>query len=246
MRFSSIFLVCLILSCAPENNTLKIACAANIQSAVDSIAEVYKMHTGQDYEVIAGASGTIATQIENGAPYNMFISADKKYSDRLWELKLADQPEQLVDGSLVMVVLVELDSFVPIESVLNDEKVHKIGIADTEVAPFGKATKKFLIELGLWDAIQEKLVYAESVSQLNNYIKSETVDVAFTSNSFVVESDDRFECFTVGSVLAPGVRHYVSGVYENKSCPPQAKRFVNFMQSDTSSKILEYFGYTVD
>lgn len=245
MRFLYVVLFFSFFSCTSSDDVLNIACASNMEPVIDSIAEIYSKETGIECEVISGASGTLSTQIEAGSNFEVFISADEQFPERIHQLGLSGKPRKFVKGDLIMVILIDNDSNLSIEWLLNLPDVRKIGIADPEVSPFGKETKDFLTDLHQWDRLQDKFVYGESIEQVNAYINAEAVDVAFTSKSFKIQSGLKDKCKEIGGYPRPQVVHHVVALHQNGAPTERSQNFINFLYSQSSSKILQYFGYSL-
>lgn len=241
MRFSYFFLI-LLFSCASQKKeSLTIACAANMEAGIDSIARSFSEKEGVEVEVVSGASGILATQIRSGAPFDLFISADRSFTDELNKEGFTSSSEEYLTSEMVCINLTMANDSSISNLLLNDE-VSKIGIADPEVAPFGKAAKKYLEAMSLWEQVEPKLVYAESVSQLNMYIESSTVDVAFTSKSFLAQKEFGYNYIFIEHPTAE-VYQYLVEVYHGKDRHPRVKEFHDYLYSEEALSILHYFGY---
>jgi molybdate transport system substrate-binding protein len=238
-----ISIIVLVCSCQGENDeNLRVACAANLELGMDSIIEVFEENNSIDCELIVGASGILSSQIETGAPFDIFISADKSYPQNLYDKKLTSKPVHLKSSKMVMVNLTNLN-YTEIDSFLIDQRVSKIGMADPEVAPFGRAAKEFLEKNSLWNQVKNKIVYAESVAQLNHFISSKAVDVAFSSEAFISQSETKYDFYKLSKTDYTPIEQYYVQVMRTGRVSYSSGVFAEFLQSDTSSKILEYFGY---
>lgn len=233
----------LFISCAaPKQESLTIACAANLENGIDSLAKAFTDKEGIDVEVVAGASGILATQIRSGAPYDLYISADKSFTDELNEQGFASSSELFLSSQLVCVNHTNYKGN-SIEDLILNEETKKIGIADPEVAPFGKAAKNYLVETGVWDKIESKVVYAESVSHLNWYTESYSVDVAFTSLSFIEQKEFAYNFIEIGDHSGAAVNQYLVRIVRDGQPEKELKKLHEFLYSEEANQILAYFGY---
>jgi molybdate transport system substrate-binding protein len=239
-RFSWIFI--LFTACAaPKDDNLTIACAANVEAGIDSVARYFSETEGIEVDVISGASGTLATQIREGAPYDIFISAEKKYTDDLNKEGLTSSSENYLTSVMVCVNHTDyVGSSIP--DLLKSEQVKKIGIADPEVAPFGKAAKGYLKDIQLWDEIESKVVFAENISQLNMYIETKEVDAAFTTISYLAQREFSYAFIELDNHPESIIQQSMVEVVQDKP-HPEVKKLHDFLYSEQASEILAYFGY---
>jgi molybdate transport system substrate-binding protein len=145
---------------------LIVAAAANIASIKDQLASAFlEKSPGFGVDFVFGASGTLSTQIRNGAPYRIFMSADVDSPRKLYADGFADgAPRIYARGKLILLSVKPMDFSKGLEA-LRDPAVVQIAIANPEIAPYGLAAKESLVKAGLWDEIQPKLVTAQSIAQ---------------------------------------------------------------------------------
>lgn len=238
------------LSCVTEpsanNQSVAVACAANMQEAMDSIAINFENKTGIHCEITAGSSGMLAAQIENGAPYDLFISADMAYPQALYENGQGDKPFNFARGRLVFLVKKEA-LYKGIEEALRSTNLVRIGMADSRFAPYGLAAEQYLKKIGLKDSLQERLIIGESVGQINHYLATGTVDAAFTSYSFRIGQEEKFTFFEVDSTFFDAINQGAlvlnHGKNQNLTATDTLK---NYLGSEECKAVLLYFGYLVD
>ena len=175
-----LLLLCHTTFAFPQGENLKIAVASNLLAPLEQVKALYEEEFQSTITLIVASSGKLTAQIVNGAPYDLFISADMKYPEKVYAADLAQQkPEILVLGTLYFWA-----SCSEIESI--EQQVHRsktIAIAQPDLAPYGAETRRWLQKQKLWETVKDKLVYGENVSQVNQYVATKTVEAAFTSNS---------------------------------------------------------------
>lgn len=183
-----------------EKPDFLIAAAADLRFAMDEIAAQFqKAHPEVNVKTSYGSSGQFTQQIENGAPFDIFCSADAAYPRKLAAEGLALPGSEFV-YALGSIVVWAPDSS-PIQltgaQALRDPSVRHIAIANPEFAPYGKAAQAALRSLGLYDEVKNKLVYGENVSQALQYVKTGAADIGIVSQSlakggrsWVVPPDD--------------------------------------------------------
>lgn len=167
---------------------LTVAAAADLKFALDKIVtDFQKTHTNDMIKVTYGASGNLASQIENGAPFDLFFSADVQFPKRLIEMKLAGDSELFPYAIGHVVLWVRNESSLDVqkrgvESLL-DPSVRKIAIANPQHAPYGRAAEAALKSLGVYDKIADKLVLGENVSQTAQFVQSGAADAGLIALS---------------------------------------------------------------
>lgn len=170
---------------------LRVAVAANLQYVIKDLQADFKKRTGIETEIIVGSSGKISTQIKNGAPYDVFLSADNTFPQQLFDAGLTlQQPAVYARGSLVICSRSDVD-IKNWQKLISKGVTGKICIANPALAPYGVAARQALTHLDLWAAIQDKLVRGESIAQVNTYLMQGFVTLAFTNESFLFENNNR-------------------------------------------------------
>ena len=170
---------------------IAVAAAADLKFALDEIvADFQKAHTNDTIKVTYGASGNLSSQIENGAPFDVFLSADVQLPKRLIEKKLAveDSLFPYAIGHVVLWVRNEspLDVSKRGSEALLDPSVRKIAIANPQHAPYGRAAEAALKSLGIYDKIADKLVFGENVSQTAQFVQSGAADAGLIALSLAI------------------------------------------------------------
>src|SRR5438477_1224803 len=190
--FCSLVAVCLlgtaIASAAQKNKSsppLVVAAAADLSTVLQQISEAYEKKTGITVKLSFGASGALTQQIENGAPFDLFFSADMDYPKHLIADGQADAPS-LYQYSLGQLVLwVPASSPLDVErqgmAVLLDSSVKKIAIANPEHAPYGRAAVAALKHAGLYDRLSDRFVMGENVSQAAQFAESGNAQAGFVA-----------------------------------------------------------------
>lgn len=163
---------------APAAEAPAVAAAADLQFALPDIAAQFTHETGRKLRLVFGSSGNFRRQIEDGAPFELFLSADQSYVDALArEGHSADAGVVYAVGRLALIVPrgspVAVDPQLRgVARALADGTLHKFAIANPEHAPYGRAARQALIRAGLWQAIEPKLVLGENISQTAQFAVS--------------------------------------------------------------------------
>ena len=233
-----------------------VAVSANAQYVVNDLIQQFAKETGAHITSVIGSSGTLTAQIKNGAPFDLFLSADTAYPGVLWRDGYAvDSPRVYGFGTLVMWTSNGRDLSLGMES-LRGAKVKTIAIANPQNAPYGAAAVEALEKSLLWETVKSKIVYGESISQVNQYVDIRAVDVGFTSASVVLSEQLKGKgtwkeverslyspipqaAILLNSELMDSVG---SGLVDKKKI---AKQFYDFLFSVKAKEIFQRFGYSV-
>lgn len=185
---------------------------------------------------VFGASGMLSRQIEQGAPYDVYLSANEKFVAELASSGriLADTVRVYASGRLGL--WAKNRSFTGLDQ-LRDKSLRHIAIANPAVAPYGAAAKQVLENQGLWKELQPRIVYGENVRQALQYAQSGNADAVITAWSLV---------FDRGALLLPDTLHspirQSGGVVASSKRLHEARAFMNFLAGDQARAILEAHG----
>ncbi len=173
----------LVVSLSLFAGQINIAVAANVSYAIgDLINEFNKTNPHTKVLVTLGSSGKLTAQIKNGAPYNLFMAANMKYPEALYNENIAiTKPIIYAQGGLAILSSKKLDFSKGINIVV-DKTVKKIAIANPKTAPYGKAAVEAMKNAKIYDEVVKKYVYAESISQTVTYTITAT-DIGFIAKS---------------------------------------------------------------
>ncbi len=162
--------------------------ASSLEPSLRAFAASFEEDTGARVTLLPGASGTIARQIEEGAPIDVFASADPAYTERLAAAGFVEpgSVRSFGEGRLVVVATFSVrgrgDWTAPLRSM---EKVRYIAIANPQTAPYGAAAVEALRSAALWEALERKVVYGESVAQALQLVRTGNADVGLVAASLV-------------------------------------------------------------
>jgi molybdate transport system substrate-binding protein len=247
-RFRFLAFAAVLWSGADCNAQITAAVAANVQFAMEDIKAAFKKGTGIEVKTVYGASGKLATQIRNGAPFDLFVSADMDFPDslRAWG-HAPEKPRPYAYGKLVMWTLKDLDLGKGL-AMLADSAIGRIALADPKRAPYGRESLKALQRSGLADALRPKLVYGENISQVSQYILTGNADIGFNAKSIVLAPETRGKGHwkEVDSALYdPIAQGAVVCRYGVENNPDLSSRFYAFLYSARAREILARYGYVL-
>jgi molybdate transport system substrate-binding protein len=186
--FPAIPLATVLMLTAPgavlaQQRSLAVAVAANLKPAFEEIATRFQQrHPGVEVRATFGASGTFFAQISNGAPFDLFLSADVEYPAKVVERGLSDG-EAFTYAYGKLVVWVPKGSKLDLDgeglAALSDPAVQRIAIANPEIAPYGRAARAALERAGLYEGLKDRIVMGQNVSQTAQFVQSGNAQAGF-------------------------------------------------------------------
>ncbi|QHS54852.1 molybdate ABC transporter substrate-binding protein [Mucilaginibacter sp. 14171R-50] len=196
--FTKTFSIFFIITCffdTADAQTIKVAIAANLQPVIKALKNDFKLRTKIDLEVISGSSGNLSAQIRNGAPYDVFLSADSNFPQTLRRDGLAAKaPAVYAQGVLIICSAQNLD-LTNWNNLLMTNTIKKIAVGNPAIAPYGKAAQQALTKAGVYSKVNGKMVFGESISQVNTYITTGAVQVGFTTLSLIKDAANKQQLF---------------------------------------------------
>lgn len=229
--------------------SLRIAAASDLQFALADLAVQYEKQSGEKLAITYGSSGNFFAQIQNGAPFDLFFSADIAYPQKLIDAGFADSDSRYTYafGRIVL--------WLPPESPLNpaqlqwntllDARIQKIAIANPDHAPYGRAAVAALQKAGFYEQLKSKLVYGENISQAAQFVQSGGAQAGILAMSLIfapaMKSGKTWE---IPRELHPLLEQAVVLL---KSSPnkPAARAFLAFLQAESARATLARYGFTL-
>ena len=248
---SRIILTLLLLamtSCkSGKEDNLMIATAANMQFVMQELTKSFTQDTGVKCEIIISSSGKLTAQIKEGAPYDIFVSANMKYPNKLYELGLTvNEPRIYAFGKLVIWTMnTQLD---PDFKSFDKKYIKHIAMANPKTAPYGKAALEVLKNKGIYNKLENKFVFGESIAQTNQFIISYAAEIGFTAKSIVLSKNIKGKGVwkEVDSSLYTPIAQGIVLIKNRKINLAKSKQFQDFLISEKGKEILNKFGYTVN
>lgn len=230
-----------------DAGSLTIATAANMQFAMRELADSFTADTGIPCNLTLGSSGKLTAQIREGAPFDLFVSADMKYPETLFRAGLgARSPKVYAYGSLVVWTMNDTIE-TSLESLALDGVQH-VAIANPETAPYGKAAREALEHYGLYEAVLPKLVYGESIAQTNQFVLSGAAEAGITALAAV--RSPQMQGVGHWKAIDPGSHAPIAQGALLLKAPPEkeaaAQAFYEYLSSAKAAEVLIKYGYTLD
>ncbi len=249
MKTACVALLLLMLVPVGSSEEILVAAAADLNQMLPIIAERFEHETGNRVKLSFGSSGNFFAQIQNGAPFDLFFSADIDFPKRLESAGFAE-PGSLYEYAAGKIVL-----WAPVGSSLDVSKglavllgpqVRKVAIANPEHAPYGKAAIAALQNDQLLDRVKDKLVLGENISQTFELVHSGNADVGIVALSLVlspkVKGTGKF--FLIAPASYPPIRQGVA-VMKSSQHKAAAKEFLEFLKRPATVALMEQYGFDV-
>lgn len=237
-------------SCKTGNDhkeDLTIATAANMQFAMKELLKQFSLESQVTCHLIISSSGKLTAQIREGAPYDIFVSADMKYPTELFRAGIADSlPKTYATGKLVLWTMD--DSIKPVLASLTGSSISHIALANPKTAPYGVAAMQTLNHANILALVKDKLVYGESIAQTNQFITTRSAEIGFTAKSVVLSPAMKGKGYwsEIDPELYNPVAQGVVIIKHHNRINQDARKFYDFLFSSKAKKILENFGYSVN
>ncbi|HEY9117203.1 MAG TPA: molybdate ABC transporter substrate-binding protein [Roseivirga sp.] len=244
MKKTYFLLILILFGCTKQESSLTIAAAANMQFAMEALAEAYAEESGTKIEVILGSSGKLTAQIQQGAPYDLFFSADLKYPNALLESGNTNEDPVIYAQGILVLWSMKYNMPVALEQISSNEVKH-IALANPKTAPYGIAAEEVLKNMGLYAELEERLVFGESISQVNQFVTSEAAEMGFTAQSVVVSPSmlEQGNWIDIPDSLYSPIQQAAVILKNDRGQGKEAKAFVDFVLSEKGQVILNKFGY---
>lgn len=247
LRLPVILALGLLAATAARGQEVRVAAAADLKFAMTNLADQFEKESRTKVSVTYGSSGSFFSQIQNGAPFDLFFSADVEYAKRL----LADGFAE--PGTLYTYAVGRIVIWMPRETKVNltkqgwkallDASVQKIAIANPEHAPYGRSAVAALQKAGIYGQVKSKLVYGENVSQAAQFVQSGNAQAGIIAQSLAVSPGmNDGKSWTIPAETYPPIEQatvLLNGA-KNKNA---ARAFLEFVKSAAGREILLKFGF---
>lgn len=240
--------VCFMLLALPAYaEKITVAAAADLKFAMDEIVTVFKKNNpGKELEVIYGSSGKFQTQIQQGAPYDLYFSADIGFPRALAQKGFAASEVKPYAFGRIVLWSASLDATRMTMASLADPKITRIAIANPKHAPYGKRAVEALRASGLWEKLEPKLVYGENIAHTAQFVQTNNAQVGIIALSLVINPELANKG---GYWLIPDKLHepleqgYI--ITKRAGNNALAKRFADYMGSRSARAVMTKYGFVL-
>lgn len=248
-----ITILLIIVSCSNDNSEnevnsnnhqLNISAASSLIEVMKQLKSEYENQTEVELQVNFGSTGSLAKQIERGAPVDLFISADEKWLDILNQKNYINTKTVTTIGENNLVIIQNKENNFVVNSLndLSQLTIGKIGIGHPESVPAGKYAKESLVATNVWESITNKFVYAQNVRQVLTYVETANVEIGFVYKSDAMTSNEVEIIYDVPNELHDSIFYDIAITNESKH-KKEAEQFIKFLQSEEAKLTFEEYGF---
>jgi len=224
---------------SPAKSQVLVAAASDLVKALPELANEFEAQSGVKVVSSFGPSGSFAQQIVNGAPFDLFLSADRRFVQQLLESKNIDGKSRRV-YAFGKIVLYGPSVRIGGIGELRLKDVKRIAIANPAIAPYGRAAKQALERSRVWTEVAGKVVLAENIRQAMEMADSGNVDVAITAMSLLTGQG-----FTeIPQQLYDSIQQEGAVVVRPKGNPQAAQKFLDYLGSPSGRRIMQKYGFS--
>jgi molybdate transport system substrate-binding protein len=237
------------LAAAQNSCVVTVAAASDLTYAMKDIAADFEKSAACTVRVSYGSSGNFETQIENGAPFDVYFSADIAYPRTLEAKGLASPGSTYLYGIGKLILWVRNDSHLDVSQgldALRDPSVKKIAIANPLHAPYGRAAEEALRKAGLYDAVKDRLVLGENISQTAEFAETGNADAGLIALSLVLSPalKDKGRYLQIPDNLYSPIQQGAVVLRASKN-PQGAQAFLDYVKTPAESATLERYGFVL-
>jgi molybdate transport system substrate-binding protein len=224
--------------------TVTVAAASDLNFAIKEIIVNFEKATGNHVQLTLGSSGNFYAQISNGAPFEVFLSADAAYPENLKKAGKVDNTFIYAVGKIVLWVpnTSKVDIYRMQMKSLLDPSIRKIAIANPVHAPYGKAAVAAMRSAGVYDSVQSRLVLGENISQTAQFMQSGATDIGIVALSLALSESMRVSgrYWEIPQNLYPRMEQAAALM---KDAGPAARSFYEWLRRPESRQILTRYGF---
>jgi len=248
----SLVLVCTVLFGAAANAQSQsiptVAAASDLKFAIEEVAQEFTKSTGQQLRLVFGSSGNFYSQILQGAPFHLFMSADESFVFKLADAgKTIDRGRLYAFGRIGILVpkgspLKADGSLKDLAAALKDGRLKRFAIANPDHAPYGKRAREALQSVGIWESIRPSLVYGENISQAAQFATSGSTDGGIIAYSLALAP----QVARLGDfALIPEGSHerLAQRMVLMRDAPKAAREFYNYLSTPKAQAIMVRYGF---
>jgi molybdate transport system substrate-binding protein len=228
---------------------LRVAAASDLQAALPDIAARFEKATGHEVALTFGSSGNFFTQVKNGAPFDVFLSADIDYPRELEREGEAEKGSLFRYATGRIVLWIRNESTIDLKrglAALADPGVRKVAIANPDHAPYGRAAVAALHHAGVHNRVQAKLVRGENISQAAQFVQSGNADAGIVALSLALapalKTSGRY--VEIPESFYPPIEQAAVVIAASKQ-KTIGRQFVDFLKQPESARTLQKFGFDV-
>jgi molybdate transport system substrate-binding protein len=249
IAFAALILALIVAGPAPaQKQEVRVAAAADLKFAMSDLAQQYERQTGNTLDATYGSSGNFFSQLQNGAPFDVFFSADIDYPQKLEAAGLAE-PGTLYEYAVGRIVIwMPPDATADVAKLgwaaLLDSRVQKIAVANPEHAPYGRAAVAALRKAGIYERVAAKLVYGENITQAAQFVQSGNAQAGIVALSLATSPAMRDgKRWEIPAEMHPPIQQ-AAIVLKGAKNKKAAEAFLEFVKSEAGRATLAKYGFS--
>jgi molybdate transport system substrate-binding protein len=243
------FILIISLAVSSQGQEVTIAAAADLRYALDEITSHFQSETAIYVKVVYGSSGNIFQQIHNGAPFDLFFSANSDYPKKLEAAGLSVPGSYYEYARGHIVLLMSSSSAWDLQQglkVLLEPSIKRVAIADPGHAPYGQAAVAALKSQGIYDQVSSKIVVGENIAQAASFVTSGAADIGIVAKSLAVlpSARARIRFVEIPAGQYPPIEQACVAL-KSSTKQDAARRFLTYIRGPEASNILQQYGFEV-
>lgn len=229
-----------------KDNALIVSIAASLQKPMEEISSNFEKESGVKIQYNVGGSGTLKKQISDGADVDIFFSANIKYAKELVDENVVNQNE-IYKALNNQLVLIKSNSFNKKVTSLEELKNLncKIAIGEIKTVPAGQYAKESLDKIGIYKDIEDKLVFARSVTNVKTYVENGEADLGFVYKTDALDLKNSSIAYEIPNDYHKPIEYELC-LLKNSKNNKEAREFINYLKSEKSKKIFSDYGFEVN
>ncbi len=246
LKIISLVVTSMFIALSVQAETLNVAVASNFAYTLKLLSVDFKKQTGHLLRISSASTGKLYTQIQHGAPFDVFLAADEKHPDLLVNENKADKTSAYVYAKGQIVLMSNITVGSSCLDVLTSVELKWLSIANPKIAPYGVAAKQVMEKLALWQQLQPRLVKGENIAQTLQFVSTKNAQAGFIAKS-MLNMGKQIEYVCIWDVPADMYspikqKMVVLNIAKEK---PSAQAFIQYIQSTQAKKIIAASGYNV-
>ena len=246
VKLNLFLLISALLFSSPQTqaDNLNVAVASNFAHTLQSLAVDFESKTSHQIRISRASTGKLYTQINHGAPFDIFFAADERRPDQLIAEGKATTELSAVYATGKLVFVSHINPVGSCQDTLNNPAIKRLAIANPKTAPYGLAARQTLEKLQLWKVLKAKLVMGENIAQSLQFVSTGNAQAGFVAKSMLLQGAEiKFNCqWDVPADMHEAVKQKML-VLAKASNKPAVKAFWQYMQSDDANTIIKNSGY---
>lgn len=242
LQTTCIALIVLVMSCQDDSHhkkSITIAVASNFKEAAEAISRAYEAETGRSVILVSGSTGKLSAQIQLGAPFDIFLSADSHAPRHLAEIGYAREDTQFTYALGRLALHSHSPNFViPQKGFPALDLIQHMAIANPKLAPYGRASRETLEALGHWETLKGKIVRGENIAQTWHFVSSGNAELGLVAASQLLNTENGSTWLVPSNLHAP-IEQDAILIHDTL----EARQFLSFLKSQASRDLIKSYRY---